>query len=109
MRMSRNQLMGLARLGAANRIKQMREEERFIRNEFPDLRFRSRRNPITDAATTEVSTEHAGASKVTEPAPRKRRKMSATARQAVSNWMTKWWASPAGRRKRREMAAARKN
>jgi hypothetical protein len=71
------QLRRLARLGAIARLEQLKQEEAAIRAEFPELFGRGRR-----AETTE-----------TAKAPRRRRrKMSADARKAVSERMQKYWA-----------------
>jgi hypothetical protein len=77
-----DQLRRLARLGAIARLEQLRQEEAAIRAEFPEL-FGRGRQPARD-----------GAAAPAEPKGRKRRKtrMSAEARKAVSDRMRKYWA-----------------
>lgn len=76
--LSAEQLRRLARLGAMARLQQLREEEAAIRSEFPEL-FGSR-----GAAATGGD----GAPRV-----RRRARMSAAARKAVSERMRKYWAA----------------
>ena len=78
--LNQEQLRRLARLGAVARLEQLRAEEAAIRSEFPELFGRGRRD---DGA----------APGGTAGAPRRRRaKMSAQARKAVSERMRKYWA-----------------
>jgi hypothetical protein len=88
------QLRRLARLGAMARLTQIREEEAAIREEFPELfghgmpapgRGRRGRQRVTSIA------EDAPAPG--EPTRRRRRKMSAAGRKAVSIRMRKYWAA----------------
>jgi hypothetical protein len=69
------ELQRLARLGAAARLEELRREEAAIRAAFPGLvSAGGRRPPVKHAA------------------PRKRRRMSAANRKAVSERMRKYWA-----------------
>lgn len=76
--LNQDQLRRLARLGAVARLEQLRQEESAIRSEFPELFGRGRREPESAAAPTR--------------APRRKRRMSADARKAVSARMRKYWA-----------------
>ncbi len=76
------QLRRLARLGAVARLEQIRDEEAAIRAEFPELFGRGRRD--------EAPVSGKGAAGAT--ARRRRPKMSAQARKAVSERMRKYWA-----------------
>lgn len=68
--MNNEQLRNLARMGAVSRVEQLREEEKAIKREFPDL----------------FSTS--------EPEPKKNgREMSPAQRKAVSTRMKRYWAS----------------
>ena len=68
--LSREELNRLARLGARARLEELRREEAAIRRAFPDL--------VRGSAAAR---------------PRRRRgKMSASARKAVSDRMKKYWA-----------------
>ena len=70
--LSREQLRRLARLGAQARLEELRAEEAAIRQAFPDV---------------------AGGPAVPGGGPRRRRsRMSAAARKAVSERMKKYWA-----------------
>ena len=71
------QLRRLARLGAMARLQQLKDEEAAIRAEFPEL-FGGRR----------AAAGNAGA----QTRRRRRTKMSAANRQAVSERMKKYWA-----------------
>jgi hypothetical protein len=82
--LSREDLRRLARLGASARLAELRREEAAIRAAFPDL-FRG--IPRSAAST----------------APRRRNHMSAAARKAVSERMTKYWAA-----RRKAKAAGKK-
>jgi hypothetical protein len=77
--LNQEQLRRLARLGAMARLEQLRQEEAAIRAEFPELFGRGRRENGQAAAA---------------PAAQRRRrvKMSAEARKAVSERMRKYWA-----------------
>jgi hypothetical protein len=75
-KLSAEQLQRLARLGAIARLQQLKEEEATIRQEFPEL-FGGR-----DGART-----------TGQPRKRRRRRMSAAQRKAVSERMTKYWAA----------------
>ena len=80
--LNQEQLRRLTRLGAVARLEQIRAEEAAIRAEFPELFGRGRRE---ETATSTGSNRPAGAR-------RRRRKMSAQARKAVSERMRKYWA-----------------
>jgi hypothetical protein len=75
--LSQEQLRGLARLGAAARLEQLREEEAAIKSAFPDLFGRGRRAQVRNGQA---------------PGAKRRRGMSAAARKAVSERMRKYWA-----------------
>jgi hypothetical protein len=77
--LSREQLQRLARLGAQSRLEELRREEAAIRRTFPDLFAGSGRRTADDA----------GAS----TGRRRRGRMSAAARKAVSERMKKYWAA----------------
>jgi hypothetical protein len=76
--LTRNELQHLARLGAKARLEELRQEEAAIRRAFPDLFSRG------------GSRQDAPAGKAGRT--RRRRKMSAAARKAVSDRMRKYWA-----------------
>ena len=76
------QLRRLTRLGAVARLEQIRAEEAAIRAEFPELFGRGRRDDVTAALPA-----NGGAA-----TRRRRPKMSAQARKAVSERMRKYWA-----------------
>jgi len=80
--LNREQLRRLARLGAVARLEQLRQEEAAIRAEFPELFGRGRQAAPGSAAPAAA----------TPGSRRKRRKMSAAARKAVSERMRKYWA-----------------
>lgn len=75
--LSTEQLRRLARLGAIARLEQLKQEEAAIRGEFPELFGRGRQTAVAG---------------MTKPG-RRRRKMSAAARKAVSERMRKYWAN----------------
>jgi len=77
--LSRDELRRLARLGALSRLAELRREEAAIRAAFPDL-FRAGRGKA--AGTAAAPAKRA----------RKRRKMSAAEKKAVSERMKKYWA-----------------
>jgi hypothetical protein len=76
-----DQLRRLARLGAMARLEQLKQEEAAIRDEFPELfgrgRAGGRGNGAADAAGRGT---------------RRKNRMSAAARKAVSVRMRKYWA-----------------
>lgn len=72
--LNQEQLRRLAQLGAKARLEELREEEAAIRAAFPDLFGRGRQGARASAA------------------PRRRRRMSAANRKAVSERMRKYWA-----------------
>ena len=74
------QLRRLTRLGAVARLEQLRQEEAAIRAEFPELFGRGRQR-ARDAAPAAGKTRR-----------KRRAKMSAEARKAVSERMRKYWA-----------------
>lgn len=81
--LSAEQLRRLTRLGAVARLEQIRQEEAAIRAEFPELFGRGARR--TGRA--------ARGGNSTAPVSRRRRpRMSAAARKAVSERMRKYWA-----------------
>jgi hypothetical protein len=76
--LSRQELRQLARLGAKARLEELRQEEAAIRRAFPDLfGARAGRQSSADSGTG---------------GRRRRRGMSAAARKAVSERMTRYWA-----------------
>ena len=77
--LSREQLKRLARLGAQSRLDELRKEEAAIRTAFPDLFRGGRGGKAAPAAAPAKRT-------------RKRRKMSAAEKRAVSERMKKYWA-----------------
>ena len=80
--LSRDQLHRLARLGAQSRLAELRKEEAAIRGAFPDL-FRGAGGAAKGAR---------GAATASKKRTRKRRKMSAAEKRAVSERMKKYWA-----------------
>ena len=76
--LTQEQLQRLARLGAVARLEQIRQEEADIRAAFPELFGRGRSAQVVDGKV--------------KGSARKRRKMSADARKAVSERMRKYWA-----------------
>jgi len=81
--MDRGELLRLARVGAEARLTELREEEATILRAFPDLR--GGRTQAKSDGNGPVGTR------------RRRRRMSAEARKAVSERMKEYWAT---RRKR---------
>jgi hypothetical protein len=79
--LTQDQLRRLARLGAVARLEQLRQEEAAIRAEFPELFGRGRQGAASKPTE----------SKTSAPA-RRRSRMSAAARKAVSERMRKYWA-----------------
>jgi DNA polymerase/3'-5' exonuclease PolX len=75
------QIRRLARLGAVTRLEQLRQEESAIRAEFPELFGRGRR-------------QDTGSTRPEKSAGRRRRrvKMTAAQKKAVSERMRKYWA-----------------
>ena len=86
--LSRSELERLARLGAAARLEELRREEAAIRAAFPDLVRRKGGSSAVPASAA--------------PKRRRRSRMSAAARKAVSERMTRYWAE-------RRKAKGRKN
>ena len=84
--LSREELHRLARLGAKARLEELKKEELAIRAAFPDLGRRS-----------------GGRTAGSAPSGRRQARMSAAARKAVSERMTKYWAA------RRKAKAGAKN
>jgi hypothetical protein len=82
--LSRDALRRLAQLGARARLEELRREEAAIRRAFPDLFGRRRGRPKNSAP-------EGGAAK-RGPRKRRRGRMSAAARRAVSQRMKKYWA-----------------
>jgi hypothetical protein len=83
--MDRSELVRFARLGASARLTEIERERQAIFREFPDLR---RARPQVDG--TLESDPAAG-----RGGRRKRKKMSAAQRKAVSERMRKYWAGRA--------------
>jgi hypothetical protein len=75
------QLRRLARLGAVARLEQLRQEESAIRAEFPELFGRGRR-PASETAQPAKATG----------TRRRRKKMTAEQKKAVSERMRRYWA-----------------
>lgn len=86
-RMSQTSIHGYARMGAAARLTEIHAEVAAIREAFPELGGHSqkRRGPKAQAAIS-------GAQSGTLVAPRRRRKLSAAARKAISEAQKKRWA-----------------
>ena len=80
--LSREELRRLASLGARARLAELRSEEAAIRGEFPELAAKQPSAP-------EPAAESAPAAPVRR---RRKRRMSAEAREAVSVRMKKYWA-----------------
>ena len=87
--LSRDELQRLARLGAKLRLEELQREETAIRRAFPGLFGRGRGRQA--------------AAKGAAPAKRKRSRMSAAGRKAVSVRMKKYWA----KRRQEEKKAAK--
>ena len=78
--LNREQLLHLARLGASQRLQELREERRAIQ--------------------ALIGADRAASSESATPRRRRKRSMSAAARKAVSERMKKYWAGRrAGRKK----------
>jgi len=80
--LSREEMRRLARLGAQARLVELRREESNIRRAFPEL-FRAGTRPIASLP---------GDDGEVRGRRRRRTRMSATARKAVSERMKKYWA-----------------
>lgn len=81
-----DQLKRLARLGAEARIRELQSEIEAIRRAFPDLGRAGR--GARRAGRKGTSGRAASANR-----PRRRRRLSAAARKAISDRMKKYWAS----------------
>lgn len=92
--LTRDDIRKLARLGAARRLEELKQEESAIRAAFPDLnegatgRGTRRRRPGRPAASTGAT----ASGSATGRKKRRRRKMSPAERRAVSERMRKYWA-----------------
>ena len=93
--LSRDELQRLARLGAARRLEELRQEEAAIRAAFPDLdderaprRGRRGRPPGRASARAAAASSAASAEKT-----KRGYKMSAAQKRAVSERMKKYWAA----------------
>lgn len=95
--MNQQELRSLARLGAAARLAQLEQERAALLRTFPGLRAAS-----TGASGTEA-TDGANAPRAGKRG-RRRNRMSAAARKAVSQRMTRYWAE---RRKAKASKPAR--
>ena len=82
-----------ARLGAQVRLQQLRNEIRAIYKAFPALRF-ARRNATGNGVTT-VAASGAPSAAASRPR-RKRRKLTAAEKNAISERMTRLWAKRRG-------------
>jgi hypothetical protein len=80
--LSREQLQRLARLGAKARLEELRREELAIRRAFPEL--------VAEKGGRGTTARRAA--RKTQKKGRRRSTMSAAARKAVSERMTKYWA-----------------
>ncbi|MGC4084877.1 MAG: hypothetical protein QM736_22880 [Vicinamibacterales bacterium] len=80
MAISREELLRLARSGAANRVQELQEELESIFKTFPDLRTAGSRRGTRTAPKA-------------AKAPNSRRAWSAADRRAVSERMKKYWAA----------------
>jgi hypothetical protein len=86
--LSNDELKRLARLGAVARLEQLEAERQAILRAFPDLTASA---PTTQAAQP-APARLAGAAAPKKRA-RKRRKMTAEEKKAVSERMTRYWAT----------------
>jgi hypothetical protein len=84
-----------ARIGAAARIKELQEEIAQIRRDFSDLStpVPERRRPGRPKGQPATQSPPAEAHAQAAPVKRKRRKMSAAARKAISDAQKKRWAA----------------
>lgn len=100
--LSREDLRRLARIGAARRLEELRQEEASIRAAFPDLeeaprargtrgRRRGRPPGTAGAAASAEPARKTGAAQGN--ATQRRYKMSAAQKRAVSERMKKYWAA----------------
>lgn len=95
--LSRDELRRLARLGAARRLEELRQEEAAIRAAFPDLdnertvQRGTRRRGRTAARSAGTAATPPAASAASSRATRY--KMSAAQKRAVSERMKKYWAA----------------
>jgi hypothetical protein len=96
--LSREELRRLARLGAARRLEELRQEEAAIRAAFPDLEDgggprRGRRGRPAGRRAAAAEAPAAGAAAAAKKTRRGRYKMSAAQKRAVSERMKKYWAA----------------
>ena len=98
--LSRDELQRLARLGAARRLEELRQEEAAIRAAFPDLedegrapRGAGRRGRRAKRAAAGGAAAAAGEASAASKSRRRRYKMSAAQKRAVSERMKKYWAA----------------
>lgn len=85
--LSKAELTRLARLGAASRLDQLEAERRSILRAFPELALGTARQGQSGAAAVK------GAQGTPKKKARKRRKMTAAEKKAVSERMKKFWAA----------------
>ena len=99
--LSRDELRRLARIGAARRLEELRQEEAAIRAAFPDLddernvrrATRGRARPAARSARAADAASAATAASAAAKPRRARYKMSAAQKRAVSERMKKYWAA----------------
>lgn len=98
--LSREELRRLARIGAARRLEELRQEEAAIRAAFPDLddernvrRGPGRRGRPGPRSAKAAAAPAANAAKAAAKPRRARYKMSAAQKRAVSDRMKKYWAA----------------
>ena len=85
--LTREEITRLARLGAERRLLELRTEEAAIRRAFPDLQEN------TAAGRRGRPRKARGTGGTVAVQSRRRRKMSAAERKAVSDRMKKYWAT----------------
>jgi hypothetical protein len=86
--LTQEQLHELARLGAQARLAQLDDEIKAIRAAYPDLTGGPKRGRRTKTAREAASVAQAPAA----PKARRRHRMSAAERKAVSERMRRYWA-----------------
>ena len=97
--LSRDVLQRLARMGAARRLEELRQEEAAIRAAFPDLdtdrapRGGRRGRASGRGAGAKAGTSVSATSTATENKAKRRYKMTAAQKRAVSERMKKYWAA----------------
>jgi hypothetical protein len=83
----------LARLGAARRLEELRQEEAAIRAAFPDLDDARAPRPGRRVRSSGRAASGAAAAAAAPPKAKRQYKMSAAQKRAVSQRMKKYWAA----------------